>query len=155
MALRIDSREQFPYDLGAFQSEHVRFDIRTVALETADYAVSLSHDDPPEQTAIIERKEFGDLLSSLTHGRARFEKELLRMTSYGWAGIVAETDVDDIVLRSTSVKPAAVMGSLITFSMRFGVFVWFATNRSYGERLTWKLCERWARERLTATGATA
>lgn len=153
MALKIDSREKLPYQLSAFQSEHVLFDIKTTALKTGDYAISLAHDDPPEATAIIERKEFGDLLNSLTHQRARFDREMERMADYGWAGIVAETDVDDIVLRSTRVTPASVMGSLVAFSMRHGVHVWFAGNRSYGERLTWKLCERWARERLAAQGA--
>lgn len=149
-SLRVDSREQLAYDLARFDSPHIAFTIERTGLVTGDYVASLGRDDPPSETIVVERKSLDDLLSTITRGRQRFENELARMRDFASRHLVIESDISGIVLEQVRVQPEAVLGSLIAFSQRFTCGVWFASTREFGERLTWKLLERFCRDRLDA-----
>ena len=82
--------------------------------------------------------------------RARFEAELERMLEFGWRGLIIEATFDELVRQSGNVNPSAVVGSLVSFSTRFAVHILFAGSRRHAEALTWRLAERWVRDRAAA-----
>jgi len=149
--LTVDTREQQAYDFSGCTSKHVAFDIQLGTLETAGYAATLHEDDGKVATAIIERKSMSDLFGTLTVGRSRFVRELERMREYAFAAIVIEGDFADIIdgpMRPESrVRPASIIGSLVAFCVRYNVPFLPAGNRRHAERLTFRLLERFVRDR--------
>ena len=149
--LTIDTREQLPYAFADCQSPHVEFSICRTALRTGDYAAALLADASPAETIIIERKPLSDLYGTLSGDRRRrFEAELERMRSFGARVLLVEASLEDLVLKATRIHPSALIGSLVAFLLRYEVQLLFAGDRRYSESLTWRLCERWIRERHAA-----
>lgn len=95
-------------------------------LDAGDYSVA-----GLESRIAIERKEAGDLVSSLTQGRNRFERELGRLAAFERAAIVVEADMDHIIewRYRSAVSPKAIVGSLGSFFGRYGVPTIFAGSR--------------------------
>lgn len=154
--LRIDTREQRPYMFTDCTSRHVEFSIERAGLPTGDYAAALGADAPPAEQIIVERKSHSDFLGSIGHGRERLEAEIERAAGYGWFGIVIESGFIDLVQRPGGLHPSGIVGTICAFMQRRGVHIVFAGNRKYAERLTWRLCERWVRDRaLAENGVTA
>ena len=153
-ALIIDTREQQPYTFVGCASRYVDFATEHAGLPAGDYAAHLSGDDGTGSTCVVERKTHADLLGTLTHGRARFERELERLAECGFAALVIESDLPSIV-RGTSrpgskVNTKAIVASLIAFAQRFNLHVYFASNRRLAEALTFRILERWVRDRAEA-----
>lgn len=152
--LTIDTREQLPYEFRAATSKHIDFEIMRGTLPEGDYSARLVDEDGPEFTAIVERKSLGDLYSTLTHGRERFERELERLRPYGFKALIIEGSLADIAaggLRPDSkVNPRSIVGSLVAFQQRYGLHVVFASSRKYAELYTFRLLERWCRDRAEA-----
>ena len=74
-----------------------------------------------EDRIAIERKSLSDLVSSLTHDRKRFEKELAKTRSYQRFYVVCECSAEDILsgrYRSEA-SPASVWESICAFSIRY------------------------------------
>ncbi len=135
MIITIDTREQQPYE---FQTESER-----AALPTGDYSLRGG-----ENLIAIERKTVDDLIGCLTVGRNRFEKELHRGRALEYFAIVIETSFSDFaggVYRS-NMNPKAAVQSLLTFSVRYKVPVFFAGNRDSGAIITESLLQKFARE---------
>lgn len=155
--LKIDSREQLPYQFRTSLSQHISFAILKGALPEGDYAAHLVCEDGPEATAVIERKSLSDLYGSLTHNRERFERELERLRPYGFKALIVEGDLPAIArggLRPDSqVNPRSIVASLIAFSQRFNVHVVFAGDRRHAELYAFRLLERWVRDRAEARKA--
>ena len=66
-----DSREQSP-----FHFDHPRFDgvgVKVFGLKTGDYSI-----EGMENFCAVERKSMPDLLQSMSTGRERFEREMIR-----------------------------------------------------------------------------
>jgi len=80
----IDSREQEKLVFTRLQST-----VRT--LVTGDYGILGC-----EQFAAVERKSISDLVGSVSSGRERFERELLRMKAYGFRRLVIVGDRSEI-----------------------------------------------------------
>ena len=121
----IDTREQKPYPLKPAMR---------VGLPSGDYSI-----EGYEQRLVVERKELSDLLGCCTAGRERFERELERLSSYRYAGLVIEANLAHLLFGSyqhTQVHPSAVVGSLVAWSIRYGVPVWFAGTRRDGQLMT-------------------
>ena len=155
--LTVDSREQLAYKFAGFESKHVEFEIRREALRAGDYSAKLDADDPPAETAVVERKTHSDLLGTLTHGRVRFEVELERLRDFGFAALVIEADLHTVARGSalSGANPKAIIASLVAFQQRYGLHVVFAGDRRHAEAYTWRLLERWCRDRIDARKGAA
>ena len=135
MQIITDSREQKPY---SFETEAV-----TGKLDTGDYSVS-----GLENHISIERKELNDLIGCLTTGRERFEKELSRSRGLDYFALVVEADLQDIANHTYRSKmlPRAVLQSLMAFSIRYRMPIFFCGNRGNGQVVTESLLLKYCRE---------
>lgn len=135
MIIIVDSREQKPY---SFDCE-----TKTGTLQTGDYSISGA-----ENLVAIERKSVDDLIGSLTSGRDRFERELHRGMALDYFALVVESSLSDLSNgRYTShMQPKAAIQSLLTFSIRYDLPIFFAENRGYGAGITESLLLKFARE---------
>ncbi|MBE0567945.1 MAG: ERCC4 domain-containing protein [Krumholzibacteria bacterium] len=133
--IAIDTREQRPYEFpGAV----------VMTLPTGDYSlVGLEH------RVAIERKSKADAYSSLGQGRARFRRELQRLATLDYAAIVVEDTVPGFLRRPSHSKmnPRAAIGSLLAWSVRYKVPVFFAGDRTHAQALTGKLLQMYAKYR--------
>ena len=130
-----DTREQMPFQ---FKNETVRG-----ALQTGDYSVL-----GLEDRIAIERKETNDLINCLCHDRKRFQKELLRSKTLDYFAIVAECSYSSLVngdFRS-DMSPKSAIQTLLAFSVRYRLPVFFAENAAYGAMITESLLLKFARE---------
>jgi DNA excision repair protein ERCC-4 len=145
MIILADTREQQPYE---FQTETER-----ATLPTGDYSIKGG-----ESLVAIERKTANDLIGCLTVGRDRFERELHRGRSLQYFAVVVECSLLDLSNGHymSLMKPKAAIQSLLTFSIRYGLPIFFAENRAYGALVTESLLLKFAREmekRLDAVNA--
>jgi ERCC4-type nuclease len=129
----IDTREQKPY-------RFPRCEVKT--LPTGDYSIV-----GLEDRIAIERKTKDDAYSSLGQGRARFERELERLSRFDYAAIVIETSLPDF-LRAPAfsrMNPKAAANSIIAWSVKYRVCVFFAGDRLHGNALTRQLLDKFWR----------
>lgn len=129
----IDTREQKPY-------RFARSEVKTLA--SGDYSVV-----GLEDRVAVERKSKEDAYSSLGQGRARFERELQRLARFDYAAIVIETSLPDF-LRAPAfsrMNSRAAARSLIAWSVKYRVCVFFAGDRRHGNALTQQLLEKFWR----------
>ncbi len=135
MKILIDTREQKPY---SFETDSL-----TGTLATGDYSVC-----GLENHVSIERKTIDDLIGCLSKGRDRFERELFRARSLDYFCLVVEADLSDIAEGAYRSKmlPRAVLQSLMAFSIRYKIPIWFCGNRQYAERITESLLVKYCKE---------
>jgi len=147
-----DTREQQPYQFARFTSKYIDFAIQHAALDCGDYAAYLYPEASAAETAAVERKSLTDLFGSLTTGRERFERELEKLTAYGFRALVVEGDLRSIArgLPESRANPTSIIASLVAFSERFDVHIIFAGDRRHAQAYTWRLLERWARDKAMA-----
>lgn len=127
----VDSREQKPY----------RFERMAVAaLPAGDYSIQ-----GLENEVAIERKSRQDAYSSLGSGRARFERELARLSRLRYAAIVVESSLPDFLTPPpfTRMNPKAAVNSFIAWSVKYRVCVFFAGDRVHAQALTRRLLEKY------------
>ena len=138
--IAIDTREQRPYQyLGA--------EVRT--LPTGDYSIV-----GLEDRVTIERKSKADAYSSLGQGRARFRREFERLSAFDYSAIVVEDTVQGFLRRPphSKMNPRSAIGSLLAWSVRYRVPVFFAGDRVHGRALTQKLLEMYFKYRGEVCG---
>lgn len=142
MKIVVDTREQLPY----------KFQTPTISgtLATGDYSIlGLEH------FIAIERKSLSDLIGCLCNGRQRFEKELFRSQALDFFALVVECSLTDIIgggYRS-KMSPKSAIQSILAFSVRYRLPVFFAENRDYGARITESLLLKYSREMEKRTEA--
>ncbi len=132
--IKIDSREQKAYH---FENSEVG------TLKIGDYSIC-----GLENHISIERKELNDLIGCLTTGRERFKKELFKGKALDYFALVIEASLSDLAnghYRSQMGAKSAIQ-SLLAFSIRYGLPVWFAESREYGQRLTESLLCKYAKQ---------
>ena len=130
LVVAIDTREQKPY-------RFARSEVRTLA--SGDYSIV-----GLEDRVAVERKTKQDAYSSLGQGRTRFERELQRLARFDYAAIVIETSLPDF-LRAPAfsrMNPRAAARSMIAWSVKYRVCVFFAGDRRHGNALTQQLLEK-------------
>ena len=151
MTILIDTREKIPF---FFQTPSI---VGTVP--TGDYSLVGFED-----RVAIERKERNDLVACLKNGkpgepqnRDRFERELERSRALEYFAVVVEAPWKDIAAgRYTSrMHPNAVVQSLLTFSVRYRLPLFFADNRQHARMITESLLLKFAREVETRPHAPA
>ena len=135
VTIRVDSREQKPYQFS--------LPVDTGAMPVGDYSIRNC-----EGLIAIERKTLDDLIGCLTGDRERFEKELHKGKALEYFALVIEASLDDLAQGKYKSKmdPRAAIQSLIAFSIRYKLPIWFAGNRRQAERLTESLLEKFAGE---------
>jgi len=127
----IDSREQHPYK---FEGAVIK------ALKSGDYSIL-----GLEDKITVERKTKEDAYASLGAGRARFEKELKRLSGFDYSAIVIESSLADFlkVPAFTKMNPRAAMNSLVSWSVKYKVFVFFASDRRHAKALVYRILQKY------------
>lgn len=140
----VDTREQAPYRFLNVDPWIVVPLQTDVPLATGDYSIC-----GMEDRVTIERKSMSDLLGSITSGRERFEREFERMakiarhTDGGFAAVVVEEELSKI--REYCDRPgslltfSSVIGTVNSWSMKYGVHWLFCPGRRFAEIQTLKL----------------
>jgi len=110
---------------------------REVRLHTGDYSI-----EGLEDLITIERKTLPDLYGSLgKHGRERFEAEHQRMAAMAYAAVVVEADLATILARppaESKLHPKSVLGTIASWSDRYGVHWWFVGGRRLSEIIVFR-----------------
>lgn len=135
MKILIDTREQLPY---GFENPS---EVGTIPI--GDYSIC-----GLENFIAIERKELNDLIGCLTIDRDRFERELLKGRSLDYFSLVLECSLSDLVnghYRS-EMNPKSAIQSLLAFSIKYRLPIWFCESRKYAQRITESLLCKYARE---------
>ena len=135
MEILIDSREKLPYEF--------TIPNRTATMATGDYSIAGA-----ENLVAIERKTVDDLVACLSRHRERFQKELHRGRALQYFALIIESSLADLIRGNYTSKmsPEAAVQSLLAFSVRYGLPVFFAENRKLGAHLTASLLQKFARE---------
>jgi len=104
LVILIDTREKLPFKFG----DAVAF--RRAGLQTGDYSIL-----GLENEVAVERKSLDDLISSLSTGRERFQREIDRLVNFPTKAIVVEGSWDDIHAGNyrSKMSPLAAYGSII------------------------------------------
>jgi len=135
ITIKIDTREQHPY---GFENPS-----EVGIIPIGDYSIL-----GLENYIAIERKELNDLIGCLTAGRERFERELYKARALDYFALIVEASLSDLVnghYRS-QMGPKSAIQSLLAFSVRYGLPIFFAESREYGQRITESLLCKYARE---------
>lgn len=134
MTIITDSREQKPYKFPK-SAKSV-----TQALDTGDYSLA-----GYEDKITIERKSKADAYGSLGSGRSRFKREILRMAKFDYAAVVIEASLEDFLIPPpySQLKSKSAINSFISWSVKYGVHIFFAGNRQHGRTLTYRILEKW------------
>ena len=127
----IDTREQEPLPIA-------RLPVVRAGLYTGDYSVA-----GLESLFAVERKSVADLVSCCAaSNRERFEHELHRLRGYRFKRLLIVGDRHDIEAGAyrSNIRPAAVMGSLQAWEVRFDIPVVFEADPASAARRV----ESWA-----------
>ncbi len=131
----IDSREQRPYQF--------TLPVEVAGLKVGDYSLAGF-----EAEVAVERKSINDLIASLSSGRDRFERELERGRALDYFALVIEADIKDVIQGRyrSKMNPEAAFQSLLAFSVRYRLPVFFAGDRQTGQEITESLLVKYHRE---------
>jgi ERCC4-type nuclease len=135
LVVAVDSREQRAYQ---FSDSVVK------TLSTGDYSIVGLEDE-----ITVERKSKKDCYRSLGAERERFERELERMAEYRYGAVVVEASLRDFLIPPdfSRMNPTAAIRSLIAWSVRYGVSIFFACDRAHGKAVVRNILERFWRYR--------
>lgn len=127
----IDSREQKPYVFRDAQGAY--YDTIIKALPAGDYSI-----EGYECEIAVERKSLDDLVNTVIHSKERFHRELTKLRMYGYAIIVVEATVGEILAHnySSQASPKAVLASALSKHSTFGIPVMFWDTRQIANELT-------------------
>ena len=127
MIIAIDTRERKPY-------QFERSEVKT--LSSGDYSII-----GLENRVAVERKTKADAYASLGTGRARFKRAVQRLSEFDFAAIVIESSLQDFLVPPpfTRMRPRSAVGSLLAWTVKFGVPTFFADDRRLGRAVTRQL----------------
>lgn len=130
-----DSGEQRPYSFG--------YPMETGTLRVGDYSIRGLEDH-----IAIERKAIDDLIGCLTKGRDRFERELHQGRALNYFALVIEASLGDLAngKYKSRMLPKSAVQSLLAFSIRYSLPIFFCENRGYGQRVTESLLIKFVEE---------
>ena len=113
-------------------------------LDAGDYSI-LGQED----SITVERKTKRDAYSCLGTQRKRFKREIAKLAGYRYAAVVIECGLREFLLEppaESQLSPKAAVNSLLSWSVRHGLHVWFADSRDLGEALTLRILEKFAKD---------
>jgi DNA excision repair protein ERCC-4 len=122
LVVAIDTREQLPWRFAG--------PTQATTLHTGDYSIV-----GLECRIAIERKSQADAYGSIGGGRERFEREWARLAELDFAAVVVESSLDGFLVppERSQLHPRAAIGTLVAWSIRYGVHVIFASDRRHAE----------------------
>jgi len=131
----VDSREKKPYSFSSCDCL-----VEVAHLVTGDYSVAGLKDE-----VAIERKSKADAYGTIGQARARFEDELRRMANMDYAAIVVESSMADFLKppAHSELHPNSAINSLLAWSVRYGVHVFFCDDRQFARATTYRLLEKY------------
>ena len=126
----VDTREQRPF---CFK------DAVTKALVAGDYSVL-----GMEDRVAVERKSKTDAYASLGKDRARLKREFERLSRYEYAAMVIEASLSDFLRPPdfSQMRPSSAINTLISWSVKYGVYIFFADARSLARALTYRILQQ-------------
>lgn len=138
----IDTREQTPYHFLGLECPATRrpYLVRTITdqyLETGDYSIAGLSD-----RITIERKSLSDWHGSIGGDREREERKASRMAEFEFAAYVIESDwqgMKDNWPKSAQISPLVSSGTIISWSMRYGIHFFLMPSRRDAEKITFRL----------------
>ena len=92
----------------------------------------------------VERKSKSDAYGSLGSGRARLRREFEKLARYDYAAIVIEASMSDFLRPPgfSKMRPSSAINTLVSWSVKYGVHVYFACTRQYARALTYRILEQ-------------
>lgn len=135
--IAVDTREQRPYLFDGLITVRRKLDAGDYGLELPDGTLA---------SVSFERKSHSDLWGSMGTGRARFERCVQRLGKLDFAAIVVECSLSEACVPPAKVQalqPASVIGGLVSWSVQYGVQVWWADSRVLAERLVLRGLAAW------------
>ena len=135
----IDSREQTPLAIEGFPVERV-------TLPVGDYGLA-GFSDWNNPQFIVERKSLDDLVSSLTHGRERFLREVEALRRFRFAALLIEAERAEVEMGAyrSAASPVSILASLDCLEVRAGVHVLWAGEATGAARRLEGLVRQFAR----------
>lgn len=132
----VDTREKEPY---SFPCQTLR-----TGLKTGDYSLVGC-----ETRVSVERKRSDELFLCVGRERKRFERELQRLAEFDYSAIIIEGDLQTLTRPSafSKVSPRAVINSLVSWSVKFNIHVFFCGNRNLARALTYRILEKYWKHR--------
>ena len=126
-----DSREKNPYLFPGHE-------VVVKGLRSGDYSV-----DGYEHEVAVERKEIQDAYGSIGGGRERFEAELVRLAQMKYAALVIESSLTSFLVAPaySDLNPKAAIGSLLSWSVKYRLPVFFCDDRKHAQAVTLKLLQ--------------
>lgn len=136
-----DSREQSPFHFDGPRYEGVALIQGT--LSTGDYSIV-----GLENRVAVERKSLPDLIGSISHGRARFERELQRARGLDAFMVVVEAPFPQLAAGNylSKMDPKAAIQSVYSFMSRYRVSFHFAESKAWAEYATFNFLRHYARQ---------
>jgi len=135
-----DSREQSPFFFDGEQFENV--EVQEGGLSTGDYSlVGL------ESRVAVERKSLPDFIGSISSGRERFERELVRARGLDAFMVVVEAPFSDVAAGNyrSRMQPKAATQTIFSFMSRYRATFHFAQSRTWAEYATYSFLRHYAK----------
>lgn len=149
---------EFLVDVNEFAGNHQGYDLlprREKKLIVGDYSVRTPEGLDLDDLVAVERKSLQNLVGDCAGDcRDRFERCLARLAKVRYSALVIEANWHDIRAGRFSfsrMNPTSVLGSVITWSVRYGVHVWFAGDRASGQSITSWLLVKFLQEATHGT----
>ena len=138
----IDTREILPWHFTGLDADKSGnpLIVRTITdrhLDTGDYTIA-----GLESELCIERKSLSDWVGSIGAGHEREERKAARMTTFKYAAYIIESDWDGMIRgwpKNSQIKPGVALGTIASWSMRYGIHFWLLPSRRDAELWCFKL----------------
>jgi len=156
-AIEIPKGLVFLCDTNEYAGDHLGYDLHPRVekkLLVGDYSVQGPDGLSLEEEVVVERKSLVNILGDCVgDNRDRFERCLERLAKIRYSAVVIEADWRKLRggFEHTRVDANAVRGSLIAWSVRYGVAIWLAGDRAEGQELTKRILLRAHVERARRT----
>ena len=139
MKIVIDSREQLPYSFQGFDCSST-----SGSLYTGDYSIA----GLQELIAIEVKHSLSDLICCMTSDRERFKHNLLRLQGFKAKAVIIEANLSDITSQNyrSKINPNSIIGSIASWTIRYGVSFIFAGDRKGGELMTFSILNNYYRQ---------
>jgi len=136
-----DSREQSPFHFDGEQYENI--EVQEASLTTGDYSLA-----GLESRVAVERKSLPDFMASISTGRERFERELIRARGLDAFMVVVEAPFSEIVAGNyrSRMQPKAATQTVYSFMSRYRATFHFAQSRAMAEYATFHFIRHYARQ---------
>ena len=141
----IDTRETLAYNFAWILSSKPKPAKSLIykKLDTCDYSLQ-----GYENQVGIERKTLSDAFGSFGRNRKRLQREFERMSKFDYAAMVIESSLGNMFKNPpehSQMTPKSVFRSLLSWSIKYNVFVWPCPDRAFAEKTTYFLLENYSK----------